>query len=151
MRNLIYPAVFIKEEEGYSVSFPDLEGCFTQGETLEESFKNASEALALYLDGLDVLPVATSFENVNAESNQTVMLVEADDSTDIVYFKKADAPKFIKEGLEKKGFSKYQASKILGVDRSYLTYLEKGERVPSVDMAKKIATLLDFDWRVFYA
>ena len=151
MRNLIYPAIFTKESEGYFVTFPDLEGCFSQGDTLEDAFKFASEALALYLDGLSELPNATPFNDVVLSSNQTAMLVEADDSSDIVYFKKADAPSFIKNGLESKGLSKYQASKILGVDRSYLTYLEKGERVPSVEMAKRIATLLGFDWRVFYA
>ena len=151
MKNLIYPAIFTKEDEGYSVSFPDLDGCFSQGDTLEDAFKYASESLALFLDGLSELPKATPFNDVVKQDGQTVMLVEADDSIDIVYFKKADAPKFIKAGLEKKGFSKYQASKILGVDRSYLTYLEKGERVPSVEMAKRIATLLEFGWRVFYA
>lgn len=151
MKNLIYPAIFTYEEGAYTVIFPDLEGCFTEGETLEEAFKFAGEALALYLDGLSELPKATAFSNVKAEEGQTVMLVEADSSFDIVYFKKADAPTFIKEGLASKGYTKYQAAKILGVDRSYLTYIEKGERVPSVDMAKRIATLLGFDWRVFYA
>lgn len=151
MKNLIYPAIFTKEEDGYTVYFPDLDGCLTQGETLEEAFELAGDALALYLDGLTELPSATSFNEIKAEKGQTVMLVEADDSSDIVYFKRADAPTFIKNGLEAKGYSKYQAAKILGVDRSYLTHLEKGERVPSVDMAKRIATLLGFDWRVFYA
>ena len=32
-----YPAVFHPEAEGYSVSIPDIEGCFTQGDTLEEA------------------------------------------------------------------------------------------------------------------
>ena len=29
MSKYVYPAIFVKEENGYSVSFPDLEGCFT--------------------------------------------------------------------------------------------------------------------------
>ena len=32
------------DEGGYVVSFPDLPGCFTQGETLEEAMKNAEDA-----------------------------------------------------------------------------------------------------------
>ena len=50
---LIYPAVFTpgtKEEGGYWVMFPDLPGCFSQGETLEEAFENAIEAADLWLD-----------------------------------------------------------------------------------------------------
>lgn len=45
----VYPAVFTKEEIGYSVSFPDLDGCFTEGDTLEEAVEMAQEALGLYL------------------------------------------------------------------------------------------------------
>ena len=49
----IYPAVFLKEEDGYSVSFPDLSGCFTQGDSLEEAMEMAQEALGLYLTSLE--------------------------------------------------------------------------------------------------
>lgn len=34
----IFPAVFLKEEDGYSVSFPDIDGAFTCGETFEELY-----------------------------------------------------------------------------------------------------------------
>ena len=78
------------------------------------------------------------------------MLVEADSGDDIVYFKKSEVPKIIETGLEKKGYTKYQVAQILGVDRSYITRISTGERVPSVDMAKRIGLLLDFDWKVFY-
>ena len=40
------------EPSGYSVSVPALPGCFTQGETMEESLENAREAIALYLEDL---------------------------------------------------------------------------------------------------
>jgi len=49
----IYPAVFTKEDVGYSVSFPDLDGCYTQGDTLEEAMEMAQEALGLYLVSLE--------------------------------------------------------------------------------------------------
>ena len=35
----IFPAVFLKEEDGYSVSFPDIDGAFTCGETFEEAYE----------------------------------------------------------------------------------------------------------------
>ena len=44
----VYPAVFTPEPEGgYFVHFPDIENCFTCGDTLEEGIMMAEEALAL--------------------------------------------------------------------------------------------------------
>lgn len=45
-----YPAVFHKENDSYWVEFPDLEGCFSSGDTIETAYKNAKEALGMYLD-----------------------------------------------------------------------------------------------------
>ena len=45
-----YPAVFHKEEGGYWAEFPDLPGCYTQGDTIECTYQSATEALGLYLD-----------------------------------------------------------------------------------------------------
>lgn len=151
MVKFIYPAIFKKEDSGYTVLFPDLPGCFTEGETVETAFAAAQEALALYLDDVDNIPVATKLEDVKADDGDLVLLVEADDSSDIVYFKKNDVPKLIDDGLREKGYTKNQAAQILGVDRSYMTHLTKGDRVPSPEMAKRIGSLLGFDWRIFYA
>ena len=41
----IYP-----EEEGYTVMIPDLPGCMTQGETLEECVVNIEEARELWIE-----------------------------------------------------------------------------------------------------
>lgn len=46
-----YTAKLTKEKDGgYSVSFPDIDGCFTQGDTLEEALKEAREAMELTLE-----------------------------------------------------------------------------------------------------
>jgi predicted RNase H-like HicB family nuclease len=53
MKVLEYSVVIHEAEEGgYWLEVPALEGCFTQGETLEEVLENAKEAMALYLEGL---------------------------------------------------------------------------------------------------
>lgn len=61
MSKQIYPAVFHHDEDGYWVEFPDLPGCFTDGDTLEETMSMAADALSLYLssakeDGKTVPP-----------------------------------------------------------------------------------------------
>jgi predicted RNase H-like HicB family nuclease len=44
--------VIEKDEHGYYAYSPELEGCQTQGDSLEETIENAREAVALYLETL---------------------------------------------------------------------------------------------------
>ena len=46
-----YNAVFTSEEGGgFSVTVPELSGCFSEGDTFEEAQKNIKEAIELYLE-----------------------------------------------------------------------------------------------------
>lgn len=50
MRQYFYPAIFhTAEEGGFWVSFPDLPECLTEGDTIEEAYAMAVEALGLSL------------------------------------------------------------------------------------------------------
>ena len=50
----VFPAVFTALEDGrYEVDFPDLEGCYTFGEDLEDALNMAEDALALTLYGYE--------------------------------------------------------------------------------------------------
>ena len=42
-----------KDEFGYYAYCPELKGCHTQGDSLDEVFKNIKEAVELYLETLD--------------------------------------------------------------------------------------------------
>lgn len=81
-----YPAIFYKENNSYWVEFPDLEGCLTNGETVELAFKNAKEALDLYLNREGdmyerSINEPSSFEEIKAlNPEQIIMLVECDSS-----------------------------------------------------------------------
>ena len=44
-----YPAIFHFEGGGYWAEFPDLPGCFSQGESIAEAVSEASAALGAYL------------------------------------------------------------------------------------------------------
>ena len=52
MSIMYYPAVFhiAEDVQGYWVEFPDLPGCFSQGDTIAHTMEQAKEALGLYLD-----------------------------------------------------------------------------------------------------
>ena len=79
---LAYPACFYYEDEGYSVEFPDLKGCITQGDTLEEALEMAEDAaLGWLLDELESgieIPKATKIEDVKLERKGFVNLVLLD-------------------------------------------------------------------------
>lgn len=49
MAKYAYPAIITKEDDGYSVTFPDLDGCMTCGDTLPEAMEMAEDALCLML------------------------------------------------------------------------------------------------------
>ena len=59
MKNTYYPAVFHPEEVGYSVFVPDIEGCSTQGDTVDEAVEMAKDAIGLMLEGLSEYPQAS--------------------------------------------------------------------------------------------
>ena len=65
----MYPACFYKEDDGYSVIFPDLNYLATQGDCLEDSMEMAVECLAGHLysckaDG-EKLPSPSNLTNID--------------------------------------------------------------------------------------
>jgi len=51
--NIVYAAIFHPAEEGgFFVSFPDLEGCFTEGNDLAHAIEMATEVLGVYVSCL---------------------------------------------------------------------------------------------------
>lgn len=58
-------------EGGYVVHFPELAGCISQGETIEEALENLKDAKRAWLeaamDDLEVIPEPMSFEDYSGE------------------------------------------------------------------------------------
>ena len=80
--NYAYIAIFDYADDGISVSFPDLPGCFTcadAGDT-ETALKNAKEAMGLHLFGMerdsDPIPEATPITKITLEKNQVPVLID---------------------------------------------------------------------------
>jgi len=98
-----YPACFIKEENGYSVIFPDLNNLATCGHTLDEAFSMAVDCLAGYLywlqkDG-ESAPPASSIDKINL----TKIAEEAEASPDqaFVNIVTVDVAEYAKVHFEK--------------------------------------------------
>ncbi len=95
MKKLYYPAVFHPEDEGYSVSVPDLDGCFSQGETVVEAVGMIREAVGLYLDGLSVIPAPSRPEDIKTAAPDFMMIIEYDE----LAYKRAHDARSVKKTL----------------------------------------------------
>ena len=75
-----YPAIFQPEDVGFSVSFPDLPGCFTQGDTLDEALKMCQEAIGIMLEDIPEkdYPTASNPAKIATEGEQFIMMVHFD-------------------------------------------------------------------------
>jgi len=80
MSRVIYPAVFHKEEEGgYSISFPDFDYVFTQGDTINEAYEMSIDALYLAITSTDTkIPKATAPENIKCKKSESIVLIDFD-------------------------------------------------------------------------
>lgn len=78
-----FPAIFTPEENGgYSVRFPDLEGCFTCGDDMDDTLCMAEDVLALVLYGYEsdsrTIPAPSSEESLNLAPGEFVKAVACD-------------------------------------------------------------------------
>ncbi|EJO5347227.1 type II toxin-antitoxin system HicB family antitoxin [Clostridium botulinum] len=79
--NYIFPAIITKlAENDYNVFFPDFKGITTFGETLEESYIMAEDALSLELFDLwedkKEITSPSIIDNLTLKNNQTLILVK---------------------------------------------------------------------------
>ena len=82
MDKYIYPALFESSEDGgYCITFPDLPGCITEGDTLTEALVMAKEALELHLYGMEddneEIPAPTPPEKIKPQLGSFVVPIEA--------------------------------------------------------------------------
>lgn len=99
----IYPACFFKEENGYSVIFPDLNWLATCGNTLEDAMEMAVECLAGYLytcqiDG-DIIPAPSKLTNINPANIAKELELEPMET--LVNMVSVDVTSYAKEHFEK--------------------------------------------------
>lgn len=83
MARYVYPALFVPAEEGgYAVEFPDIEGCYSQGETLSEAIEMAEDALCLMLYDAEEagreIPIPSDISDIKADKESVVSYVHCD-------------------------------------------------------------------------
>ena len=100
MKKLFYPAVFHPEDTGYSVFVPDIDGCFSQGDTLEEAIEMVTDAIGLCLEEFserqEEVPQPSNPKNVTCEPEDFIALIEFD----WIAYQKKNVNKSVKKNLK---------------------------------------------------
>ena len=99
MAKYVYPAVFAKDEDGYSVRFPDVDGCFTSGKDLQEALEMAEDALCLMLYDAEVsgepIPKPSNPSDIKTDKNSFIAFVNCD----TLKYRKLKSNKSVKKTL----------------------------------------------------
>ena len=79
----VYPAIFVKEPNGaFSVNFPDLPCCYTQGDNLEDAIVMAEDVLCLTLYRMEVeksdIPSPSEIKDIKTDDASVISLVRCD-------------------------------------------------------------------------
>ena len=127
---LVYPACFYKEEDGgYSVEIPDLLGCCTQGNSLEEALELAQDAalgwILTAIEDNEEIPTPSDIKDIkliNEKGFKNLLLLDIDKYTEKYGTKKAvkktlSIPDWLNARAEKLGinFSKVLQEALLKI------------------------------------
>lgn len=75
----VFPAIFTFDGKYYNVDFIDLKGCSTFGDSIQNAYEMAQEAMGLFLDDLTNFPDPTiDFSKINLENNQFISFISID-------------------------------------------------------------------------
>lgn len=144
MAKYVYPAVISQMEDAeygpyYHVTFPDIEGCFTDGDTMEEALVNAADVLNFMMYDVEHkdkgLPVKnhinkpTPINEVKKENaTDVVTLVYADTEIYEEVIKRENNP--IRYAREKAGLNIKQLAELLQAPYRTVQDWNAGKRFP---------------------
>ena len=80
MAKYFYPVILEPEEVGYSVYVPDIKGCATQGENMEDVLEMVQDAIGLMLEDVQEkdFPTPSKPEDLKLTGKQFVIMVPFD-------------------------------------------------------------------------
>ncbi|WP_017696644.1 type II toxin-antitoxin system HicB family antitoxin [Bacillus subtilis] len=116
MGKYIFPAIFDSGEdgsEGYTITFPDLPGCISEGDDLENAMSMAKDVLEGFLYGMEEdgeeIPSPSNPSKLDVPKTGFVVMVNAwtdivrDEMENKAVKKTLTVPKWLAEAAEKEG------------------------------------------------
>ena len=110
MLEYVYPAIFHKNNNNsYTVIFPDLSGCITEGKSLGEAMRMAQSAINQWIeyskDKNLQIPKPTEINNIKVNSNEFVRLIRTDIKDSHAVKRTVSIPKWMDERVTEAGLS----------------------------------------------
>lgn len=111
MAQFVFPAVFHPNEDdgSFTVTFPDLPGCITEGKSLENALFMAQDALSVWLeytiDHKEPVPTATALQNMKVEGTEFVNLIRAEVKDNRAVRRTVSIPKWMDDMVADSGLS----------------------------------------------
>lgn len=86
MPKLFYPAIFEADEDGaFTVEFPDVDGCVTGGDDMDDAYEMAFSALGLVLSYMEEMkepiPTPSNPQDIKLEDGQFLVVIEFNTAT----------------------------------------------------------------------
>lgn len=133
-----YTAKIVKEDnDNYLVEFPDLEGCLTEGETLQEALSNAKEAL----DGWLAASCDRDLKIPEPKFNKTgknYFLIPVDIKIEFAIK--------LRRIRKKRGLSQSEVARLLGISQqAYAKFESPDSTNPSLNTIQKLSDALDIE------
>ena len=106
----VYPALFHANDDGsYTVTYPDLPGCISEGKSLSNAIYMAQTALSQWIEYLSDnnkdIPAASVLNSITTEENEFVNLVRAEVKDGRAVKRTVSIPKWMDERVSKSGLS----------------------------------------------
>jgi len=106
----VYPAIFHKNEDGsYTIKYPDLPGCISEGKTLGSAMHMAQSALAQWIGYLAEkkmeIPKASLVKKFKTNSGDFVSLICADVKNTRAVKRTVSIPKWMDDKVIQSGLS----------------------------------------------
>ena len=110
MAAYLYPAVFHANADGsFTVRFPDLPGCISEGKALEEAFSMAEKALSLYiecaLEMQEKLPASSNIKALSINDDEFISYIRAEIRDNRAVRRTVSLPKWMDEQVSSAGIS----------------------------------------------
>jgi predicted RNase H-like HicB family nuclease len=106
----VYPAVFHRnEDESYTVTYPDLPGCISEGKTLGNAMYMAQSALAQWIgyltDKKQTIPNASPAEKIKPSKGDFLNLIRAEVNDAKAVKRTVSIPKWMDDQVSQSGLS----------------------------------------------
>ena len=110
MAEYVYPAIFHSNEDGsYTITYPDLPGCISEGKSLGNAIYMAQSALTQWIEYLtdkkQSIPLTSSFENIEITQEEFINLIRVDIKDSHAVKRTVSIPKWMDDKVIESGLS----------------------------------------------